>query len=253
MEHTRRPSQTENKEALRSIYDRAYRLIYGREAFEEAVRTAFHNDHVRKTGRTIVIVGTVLLGIVLFLASSLIAQHLIWLNRPAPETLMAAPYGLSSQLIEEVSFATDSLTLQRLEEAGYRYISDNANLPLVNCLGSTVWQTEKAICPVSTETITSETALLLDTNNKSMTMVTATFEDEESAYTALKQLHEYSRITGLDGNFVLGRNQRVPYFYSQQGNNLNFAWKQSNTIYLLSASDTNAIDEIINTLLPNDL
>jgi hypothetical protein len=253
MEHTRQQSQQENKEALRSLYDSAYRLIYGREAFEEAVRTAFNNEHVRKTGRTIVIIGIALLGVVLFLASSLIAQHFMWLNRPAAEELMAAPYNLSNQMIADVNFAADSPTIVTLQEAGYRYISDNANIPLVTCLGSLATQGEEPVCSVTSQAINTETALFLGPDNKPVTMVVATFADDQSTYTALRELHEYSRTMGLDGNFVLNRNQSVPYFFNKYGNHLSFTWKQGEAIYIVSSSETSTINSFIETLMPSNI
>ncbi|QPC84755.1 hypothetical protein G4Y79_10365 [Phototrophicus methaneseepsis] len=250
------PTHPEEKDPLRSLFDNAYRMIYGKHSINNTVHVAFDNTHVRRTGRTIVFVGIAILAIVLYFTFDLIGQQIVAMNKPTAEDLLVAPYNLSGQTIETMSFAEGSATLALLQNEGYTYISNSVNLPLITCVGSTLATGEanavSEVCPVAALASNAEVALFSDPDKHSLAIAVASFDDANNAYTTLTQLFQYARTLGRSGNFVFSRSDDVQYFFSEYNNTLQFAWLKDNTLYLLAGADNNPVSHFIDIILPDN-
>lgn len=239
-------AQRAQKQALRSAFDTAYRVIDSKDEIEGAVQTAFSNENARKTGLTIMSFGVIFLAVVIFFAADVFGRFMVIMNLPPAEVLLETPYEVTG--LNMVTPA-EGAPLITLPAEGYKYLGNRTSLALISCVG-TAMESEQAgtNCNTTITAIESEAAIVANSSKETAAIAIANYESPADAYSTFRELFEYSREYGQIGNFVIARSHEAPFFFSFQNNVLNFTWTTDTWIYTVSAPELNSIGEFIEAL-----
>lgn len=76
-------------------------------------------------------------------------------------------------------------------------------------------------------------------------LAVAQFATQADAYEAILTMYDYARSVGHIGNYALGTQQAVPYYYASGRGWIDFVWMQENSIFQVKARSWRDLEDVI--------